>query len=82
MYRRKLVLETRVHNWNPHNTVVKLNSCSYNYIGVRVRLRLGFEGQRGEVRVRIVELSAPCKIYVKKNDSNRMTHYKNKNKFR
>ena len=38
--------------------MVKLNSCSYNYyIGVRVRLGLGFVGQRGGVRVRIVELS-------------------------
>ena len=44
-----------------HNIIVKLNSCSCNYIGVRVRLGLGFVGQRGEVRVRFVELSAPCK---------------------
>ena len=35
-----------------HNIIVKLNSCSYNYIGVRVRLGLGlgFVGQRGEAR--------------------------------
>jgi hypothetical protein len=31
---------------------------------VRVQLGLGFVGQRGEVSVRIVELSTPCKILV------------------
>jgi hypothetical protein len=29
-----------------HNIIVKPNSCSSNYIGVRVRLGLGFMGQR------------------------------------
>ena len=32
-----------------HIIIVKLNSCSYNYIGVRVRLGLGFVGQRGKL---------------------------------
>jgi hypothetical protein len=48
-----------------HNIIIKLNSCSYNYIGVRVRL--GFVGQRGEVRVKIVKLSTPCKTVMFSN---------------
>jgi hypothetical protein len=43
---------TDLRNNNSHNNIVKLNSCSYNYVGVRVLLGLGFVGQRGEVRVR------------------------------
>ena len=30
-------------------------------VRMSVRVRLGFVGQRGEVRVRIAELSTPCK---------------------
>ena len=56
-----LILTTFFLLFITHIIIVKLNSRSYNYIGVRVRLGLGFLGQRGEVRVRIIELSTPCK---------------------
>jgi hypothetical protein len=56
---------TVMHDTKTHNIIVKLNTCSYNYIGVTVRLGLQrvrmSEGVRVRVRVRIVESCTPRK---------------------